>query len=160
MIHSISLVHTRWTGLVCFKKIVINVNIIWYYIHKILGFSTNSLSGLVVMWSASCADKLGSIPGLCNIFLQALFYFFTLSYPVKRNNLITPFRWVNKKTRTFLIFFMFILWVILLILPRYSTFRSAHPLRFELEIFQKKASSETNKQHFSIFDVLESCGLW
>ena len=55
---------------------------------------------------------------------------------------------------------MFILWVILLILPRYSTFRSAHPLRFELEIFQKKASSETNKQHFSIFDVLESCGLW
>ena len=72
---------------------------------KFLAFSTINLSGLVVMWSASCAAKPGSIPGLCNIFLQALFYFFTLSYPVKRNNLITPFRWVNKKNPDIFNFF-------------------------------------------------------
>ena len=34
-----------------------------------------------------------------------LFYFFTLSFPVIRYNLITPFRWVNKKkNQTFFIF--------------------------------------------------------
>ena len=51
---------------------------------------------------------------------------------------------------------MLLFWVNLLILQRYSNFRSAHPLLFELEIFHKEASFETNKQNFSSFDNFES----
>ena len=51
---------------------------------------------------------------------------------------------------------MLLFWVNLLILQRYSNFRSAHPLLFELEIFHKEASFETNKQNFSSFDNFKS----
>ena len=42
---------------------------------KFLVYSTIDLSGLVVMWSASCADGPGSIPGPCNIFCRLCFIF-------------------------------------------------------------------------------------